>query len=563
MNWLNIGRATLGVAAFLAFTTSTAIAQTSAQPSHVDERFRPQPTAPSVGAPIEIPSTPQTAAPAGSESVTFTVNGFYFTGNTALPDAELQNLAAPYTGHPITLAQVYELADKVTAAYRSRGYILAQTIVPAQKVTDGKITLKIVQGYIDQVKIQGDAGGGREYLEAYGERIKAVRPLTADVLERELLLVSDLVGFQVRSVLTPSTTAQGAADLTLVVDRKPVDGYIAVDNRGSKYLGPYEVMAGVFLNDAFGTGGRFGINAVVTPNSGPEMAYGALSFDQPLGDDGMRLFTTLSYTHTKPGSILATLDTSGKAINGDMALSYPFTRSRDFNFSGTAGISYHDTSSKNAVIDPLFSDHVRSVYAQLYVNALDDWGGYSTLSGRITQGVGIFGATSKSSPNKSRVGASGDFTRANFDASHEHPLFEDVSVLLAASGQTSFGKSLLSSEQYSLGGYSFDRAFDPSEITGDSALAGKVELRWTAIQEAGPVSGVQLYGFYEGGEVWQSHALPGTPKHEDLSSAGVGVRFAVLDQVNADVEWADPLERNILGGVKRDSRFLFSVGTNF
>ena len=63
--------------------------------------------------------------------------------------------------------------------------------------------------------------------------------------------------------------------------------------------------------------------------------------------------------------------------------------------------------------------------------------------------------------------------------------------------------------------------------------------------------------------MWQSHALPGTPKHEDLSSAGVGVRFAVLDQVNADVEWADPLERNILGGVKRDSRFLFSVGTNF
>ncbi|HEX7725467.1 MAG TPA: POTRA domain-containing protein, partial [Rhizomicrobium sp.] len=402
----------------VAFST-TAFAQTSAQPSHVDERFRPQPAAPSVGAPIEIPSTPQTAAPAGSESVTFTITGVDFTGNTALPDKQLQDMAAPYIGHSITLAQIYELADKVTAAYRSRGYILAQTIVPAQKVTNGRIALKIVQGYIDQVKIQGDAGGGRQYLEAYGARIKAVRPLTAQVLERELLLVSDLTGFHVRSVLTPSATAQGAADLTLVVDRKPVDAYIAVDNRGSKYLGPYEIMAGVFLNDAFSTGGRLGLNAVVTPNSGPEMAYGAVSFDQPLGDDGLRLFSTLSYTHTKPGEVLRTLDTSGRAINGDMALSYPFTRSRDFNFSGTGGISYHDTMSKNAVIDPLFSDHVRAVYASLYINALDDWGGYSTLSGRITQGVGIFGATRKSSADKSRVGASGSFTRANFDASHE------------------------------------------------------------------------------------------------------------------------------------------------
>ncbi|MGN6148006.1 MAG: hypothetical protein ACTHPD_05650, partial [Rhizomicrobium sp.] len=114
-----------------------------------------------------------------------------------------------------------------------------------------------------------------------------------------------------------------------------------------------------------------------------------------------------------------------------------------------------------------------------------------------------------------------------------------------------------------LGGSSFDRAFVPSEITGDSALAGKVELRWNAIQEAGPISGVQLYGFYEGGEVWQSHALPGTPKHESISSAGAGVRFAVANQINADVEWADPLERDLTGGVKRDSRFLFSIGANF
>ena len=105
--------------------------------------------------------------------------------------------------------ELKELAGKVTAAYRSKGYILAQTIVPAQKVTDGTLTLKIVQGYIDQVKIQGDAGGARKYLEAYGARIKAVRPLTAPVLERELLLVSDLAGFQVRSVLTPSATAEG------------------------------------------------------------------------------------------------------------------------------------------------------------------------------------------------------------------------------------------------------------------------------------------------------------------------------------------------------------------
>src|ERR1700744_4137017 len=234
-------RRSLFVAAALMFAITPAVAQTSAEPGHIDQRFRPQPAPPSVGAPIEIPSTTQNDPPSDAQSVSFTLSSIGLEGNRALSDSELQALAAPYIGRPVTLAQIYELADKVTAAYRAAGYILARAVVPAQKISNGHLTLQIIEGFIDSVKIQGDAGGARPYLEAYGRRIKAARPLTAEVLESELLLVSDLAGFQVRSVLTPSPTVPGAADLTLVVDRTPVNGFLSVDNRGSKYLGPYEI----------------------------------------------------------------------------------------------------------------------------------------------------------------------------------------------------------------------------------------------------------------------------------------------------------------------------------
>src|SRR5690242_17413375 len=158
MNCRNFALGALCALACVAFSAN-AFAQTSAEPSHVEERFKPQPTAPSVGAPIEIPSAPEAVAPAGSESVKFTISKVNFQGNTALPDRQLQDLAAPYLNHTITLADVYELAGKVTAAYRSLGYVLARAIVPEQHVTNGELTIRIVQGYIDQVKIQGDAGG--------------------------------------------------------------------------------------------------------------------------------------------------------------------------------------------------------------------------------------------------------------------------------------------------------------------------------------------------------------------------------------------------------------------
>jgi hemolysin activation/secretion protein len=551
-----------GTAFFSGFFTP-ALAQQSSEPSHVDERFRPQPPPPSVGTPIEIPQSQAAPAHGAAGGVPFTLSSVDFQGNTVLPNSTLQALAAPYIGRQVTLDQVYELADRVTAAYRDAGYILTRAIVPAQRVSNGHITLKIVEGFIDQVKIQGDAGGARSYLQAYGWRIARVRPLTADVLERQLLLASDLTGYSVRSVLTPSTTVQGGADLTLVVDHKPFDFFVGADNRGSKYLGPYEVLAGVFFNDPFGTGGRLGLNGVVTPDRGPELGYGAISFDQPIGTNGLRLFSSVSYTNTLPGSILRELDTKGRALNGDVSVSFPFIRSRDFNLSTSLSFGYHDVHSQNIVISPLFSDHIRSLTASVYVNGLDDWGGYSTGTASVTQGLDILGATEKGSPDASRAGAGGSYTRANFEITHEQPLFDPVSLFLAGTGQTSFGSPLLASEQFSLGGLAYDRAFDPSEVTGDSALAGRAELRVDAIEHADFISNVQPYGFYEGGEVWESKALPGTPEHETLTSVGAGIRFNLGDQFNADLEWAKPLERQELAFGNKDSRFFFSVGANF
>ena len=97
----------------------------------------------------------------------------------------------------------------------------------------------------------------------------------------------------------------------------------------------------------------------------------------------------------------------------------------------------------------------------------------------------------------------------------------------------------------------------------DSALAGKAELRFDVLEKAAFISAVQLYGFFEGGEVWQARALVGTPLHQTLTSTGAGLRFAVTDNTNVDLEWAKPLDRDPSRSGKRDSRYFFSVGTNF
>ncbi|HMH64678.1 MAG TPA: POTRA domain-containing protein, partial [Rhizomicrobium sp.] len=409
MSGMSYLRSAVCAAAIVSFGLP-ALAQTSAQPGHLNERFQPRPAAPSVGAPLDIPNTVKPAAPSDAAAATFTITGVSFEGNTVLPDAQLQSVAAPYIGRPISLADANEMAGKITALYRDAGYILVRAVVPAQQVNGGVLKIQILQGYVDKVNIQGNAGGARPYLQAYGERIARSKPLTAKVMERELLLASDLSGMNVRSVLTASQTVPGAADLTLLVEPKKVDAFLSLDNRGSRYLGPYEVQAGVFFNDAFGTGGRLGLNTVVTPDTGPDLVYGGASFDQPLGTDGLRLFSAVSYAATKPGSTLRVFNTQGSALSADSSLSYPFIRSRDLNLQGTLDFAYHDIRSDNIVVNPLFSDHTRALTATMFLNALDDLGGYSTLSVSLTRGIPVFGATKFSDPSKSRTGASGEYT---------------------------------------------------------------------------------------------------------------------------------------------------------
>ncbi len=97
-----------------------AFAQSTTNPGNVDQRFRPQPAPPSVGSPLDIPAARPQQLPPGAESAHFTLTGVTFKGNTVFSDAQLQSYAARYVGKEITLAQIYELADEVTAPIATR-----------------------------------------------------------------------------------------------------------------------------------------------------------------------------------------------------------------------------------------------------------------------------------------------------------------------------------------------------------------------------------------------------------------------------------------------------------
>jgi hemolysin activation/secretion protein len=192
------------------------------------------------------------------------------------------------------------------------------------------------------------------------------------------------------------------------------------------------------------------------------------------------------------------------------------------------------------------------------------------VSAELSEGLPVLDATRRDDPLASRPGASNTFTKAVFTASRLQDLGRGFALLGAVSAQTAFGGRLLSSEQFALGGQQFGRGYDPSEITGDSGVAGKVELQKTLLVPAfGPALPAQLFGFYDAGEVMsQVASSAGVPARESLASAGAGVRINLGHGLVSSLELAKPLTRAVAAEVGHESdpkgvRAYFTLAAGF
>src|SRR5690606_4870374 len=95
----------------------------------------------------------------GVDGETVLVTALRFTGKSALLSEEQRGrLAADVQGKELSFAQIDALAEAANAMLRQNGYLLARTIVPPQDVTDGALTLEVVDGQLEDVSFNYENG---------------------------------------------------------------------------------------------------------------------------------------------------------------------------------------------------------------------------------------------------------------------------------------------------------------------------------------------------------------------------------------------------------------------
>lgn len=458
------------------------------------------------------------------------VGAIVIDGLTVLRQADFAQVVEPFAGRPLSRADLGRLADAVAARARSRGYVLATAWIPEQTLVGGMLRVRIDEGRIDAVRIEGSNDPA---IRRQLERLVGDRPVTLEALQREVLLADDLPGVWIRGT---RFERQGARRI-LVVDagRSDVGGSVLVATDGTKPLGPVRARIDFDANGLISPRDRIDLSFSATPLDPEELAFFSARYSVIINDAGTSVGAFGTYSRTEPGAYLAARNLAGEAWQGGIRLRHPLMRTQTRSLWLEASAELQDLK-QDSLGTLVRADRIALARLGFY--------GYGplaggTLQGRATvsQGLPVLGATRNSDPLASRWDTQPDFTTLYWWLNWRRGIAPRVSVSLATIGQLSTAP-LLIGESFALGGTGFLRGYDFAQRVGDEGVAGLAELRYDWPKALGAVRNVQLYAFADGGTVSN---LQGGLGGGTLASSGGGLRADITRNMGLDFEVAVPL----------------------
>lgn len=487
---------------------------------------------------VQLP--PGAEPPPSLKSETLTLKDIRLIGVTAYSRDQLLDLFKGDLGKTITFERFYGIARAIQQRYRKDGYILSFSYVPPQSVEDGIFSIAVVEGFVEKIQIGDVDGTLADTLRRALRPITEIKPLNVQTLERYLLLANDLAGVKVTAVLRPSPTTRGATVLVAKVRRTPFSAGASVDNRSSAFTGPWGSSVSGTANSPFGTGERLSLTLSEAGGLREKKAI-STSYQQPIGFDGLRLDASVSYTDSKPGSTLAEFSVETTTLEVTSDLSYPVIRSRAQSLTLGGGFTF-----RNAAVDllhqPFNRDRLRLIRAQANYSNAALLGGSTRIILGVTQSMQILNATDPRSDSTSRGDADMDFAKMNLDVVYARPLFAGLSAQISATAQYAT-RPMPASEEFSLGGDGFGRAYNSGELSGEDGVGFSAELSRSLGIKAPYLRYLNGYGFYDIGKVWDRASASSLGPADSLVSAGAGLRAGLAYGLTLRLEYDYPLTR--------------------
>ena len=149
------------------------------------------------------------------EDIKILIKKIEVRGSTVLPKEDLDAITKPLEGNEVKLSDLRKAAKAITKKYLDLGYITSRAIVPQQEIKQGVVKIKVIEGSISEIKIEGDNRLRENFIR---QRIKlgANTPVKVDDLEGQLQLLRS--NQAIKSIEANLQPAPGEGESSLLVE---------------------------------------------------------------------------------------------------------------------------------------------------------------------------------------------------------------------------------------------------------------------------------------------------------------------------------------------------------
>lgn len=435
------------------------------------------------------------------EGLRIEIKGFRILGLTVAAPEELSDELSAFVGPDRRFQDLLDAAAAIKRKLAALGFFLADVYVPEQKIDDGIIELRVLEGRLGKVRleIEPDVPIGRALLSSYVDSLAEGELIRTEDVERALFQIHDLRGIVAVSEFSPGAKP-GTADLTIRVRAgKKLDINLDFDANGSIYTGLHRIGAGFDANSLAGMGELVSIRANNALDGNLRFARVSMLF--PVGPWGTKLGAAYSELNYRLGtSLFSPLKVNGAAVVSSATMIHPLVRSRNRNLlviaqsdkrefydiqlaSGNENLKKADVNSIGLSGD--FRDRLGG-------------GGINIFNIAYTLGELKFGTAGLSVADAAGRKTAGLYSKTNLTMSRLQAITERL-ALFASYSQQFTNKNLDPGEKLSLGGPNAVRAYPQGEGAGDEGYFGSLELRYRLPVEEDLPGSMVLTGYYDYG----------------------------------------------------------------
>ena len=507
----------------------------------------PAPPPQTIPPPVELlePSSPTPTIPnPATEAIedTITVQKFEFKGNTAFSEAELAQATANFVGRPITFAELLNARTAVTQLYTSNGYVTSGAFIPPQSLTDGTITIEIIEGGVQEIQVEGLRRLHPGYVR---ERIGLVARAPLNVprlLEGLRLLQLDPL---IKNVSAELSTGSGPGESIVIVTITEANTWsyqLTANNGRSPSVGSFRRGASLTQANLLGLGDRLTLGYTNTDASDEINATYTLPINPRNGTLSFSYSDTSSQVIEQPFSLL---DIESSATNFELTYRQPLVQTATQEFA--LGLTATKRNSQTLFLEDLIGEAVgfpspgADQEGRIRVSALrffQEWTQRGAkevfaLRSQFNFGLDIFNATTNDDQPDSR------FFSWRGQAQWVRLLAPDTLLLIRGDMQLA-DQQLLPIEQFGLGGQRSVRGYRQDVLLTDNGAFASAEVRLPILRIPKWDGVLQLTPFLDWGITWNNGNAE-DPDPSNLAAIGLGLQWQQGERITARLDWGIPL----------------------